>query len=479
MGLGFVGRTYGAAATRQMAATIQVFTAGELRTALTTVYGRPDGVGDIQIAGDIVITEPIVLRAFNQPGDTPRQITISAINGARLSAGPNVISYDWNETQTSMPVFDFGLMTTSPCLGNYTFNGLNINSLNAPTFGALVACDLGGDGTDLVAHALAAPIVNVFDLKATSLYNVFGTYDSTGLFYDSGFGDISTVAYTGSSIDGIILDNTALTPTSMGLNTQRAVLVGCGVQNVAGLSGVSTENQLIIRTTPGFARNTFSGITSLVQFEPFVPGFSVSPTCGDGNVFTGLGIQTFGDYGGWTFIGGSGGHVFAASRQLIAHSTAMPGRTYIGGVDPPLATNTFRSQWQSNNFQITSVMAVGRVGPETISLTDPEILPADCFYNVEWDLTCQIKTGADDGKVSRYKITCTFRTDSSHNITVLTTSTTYAYEEPGSGVGGLDIPLGLTGPSIALAPTRGWPAEYLWTQCTVTLEGIRLPIFDT
>jgi hypothetical protein len=460
-----------------MAATIQVFTAAELRNALTTVYQRSDGIGDIQIAGDIVITEPIALRLFNEVGDTPRQITISAINGARISAGPNAIVYDWNETQTSMPVFDFGVVTTAVPLGNYTFNGLGINSTLAPTFGALVACDMAGEATGTTP--LIAPIVNVFDLRCTSMYNVFGTYDSTGLFYDSGFGDISTVTYTGSSIDGLIIDNTAITPTSIGLNTERAVLVGCGVQNVAGLSGVSTENQIIIRTTPGFARNTFSGVASLVQFEPFVPGFSVTATCGDGNVFTGLGIQTFGDYGGWTFIGGSGGHVFAASRQLIAHSTAMPGRTYLGGATAPLATNTFRSQWQSNNFQITSAGVVGRVGPETIALDDPEILPADCFYNVEWDLTCQIKTGVDDGKVSRYKITCTFRTNSSHNITVLTTSTTYAYEEPGSGVGGLDIPLGLTGPSIALAPTRGWPAEYLWSQCTVTLEGIRLPIFDT
>lgn len=165
-------RAFGKGEQKEQNAVIKVYTADQFKNALTKIYANPAGIGTIQIAGDIVITEPIILRLFPEELGY-RNIIIQAVAGAKIICGiSNDESYYYGEALTNrMPVFDFRANNTGS-VGNpnitYTFKDININTKDSPIFGAVF-----GYNND---YSTLLPVVIINNINIINTQYLFGVY---------------------------------------------------------------------------------------------------------------------------------------------------------------------------------------------------------------------------------------------------------------------------------------------------------------
>lgn len=231
-------RAFGIGETKSQNAVIKVYSAAELKSALTKIYQLPSGVGTIEIAGDIVITEPIKLRSFDALEAAPREIIIQSISGARILNGNQSASVTYNYNIAGynyIPVFDFGIVNsniTNNC--KYTFKDLCINSPNAILpFGALIGFGLGAS-----THQTAK--IAVSNLKAYKLGMIFGAYSPISVFTQSIFAFnyiISDIAIDNSNCPAAI---TGLYVSSPQLILQDSNISNYGVIDITYITPAST-----------------------------------------------------------------------------------------------------------------------------------------------------------------------------------------------------------------------------------------------
>ena len=178
-------RAYGVGETKSQNAVIKVYSVAELKRALTQIYQLANGVGTIEIATDIVITEPIKLKTFDALTIPPKEIIIQCVSGARIINGSKTTSSQHNygiANYNYIPVFDFGYLnnsTTNSC--KYTFKDITINyGKNELPFGAFIAAGVAGNAT--------TSKISIINLKAFNMGIIFGAYNTSGSFSNIIFG---------------------------------------------------------------------------------------------------------------------------------------------------------------------------------------------------------------------------------------------------------------------------------------------------
>jgi hypothetical protein len=306
-------RAYGIGETKSQNAVIKVYSAAELKAALTKVYQLPSGVGTIEIAGDIVITEPIKLKQFS---NATREIIIQCAAGARIINGTTGPSSRYNYNLAGynyIPVFDLGTTdNTSTNLCKYTFKDLTLNSQNTTSFpfGAFVAYGLGS--TDGNAGA-----ISIINLKANKLGTLFAAYNSSGTF-------TSSVTMSNMYMQDFVINNvsmpTAVTGTyitSPQFKLESANIVRTSRLNplapVIGTNDIlffNASNNLRCTVMNSLApitiQNTGSGLNGNTFINCYMTRFSAAPyvtllNCYNLSTTTGIGgathVSTAGDLG--------------------------------------------------------------------------------------------------------------------------------------------------------------------------------------
>lgn len=281
-------RAFGKGERREQNAVIKVYSANELKVALTKVYGLPNGVGTIQIAGDITITEPIKLRQFLVDESAPREIIIQSVGGARIYNGNKTTSsYSYNQTgNNEIPVFDFGKSSATNKVTRYTFKDLIINNDTSRPFGSFIAVDLAGTTTS----ARRICLINISNIKLNNVWNVFASYDSTGTFFYR-----ASVGAFSARIDGLTFRNTDASIISFNLNNfyfslSYGVFSNITVWNNAQKYSTDLFN---INTNYVFVSNVFQSISAFVNINPDPRNTAILPLNGSGNVITGCEIANW------------------------------------------------------------------------------------------------------------------------------------------------------------------------------------------
>lgn len=459
-------RAFGVGETKSQNAVIKVYSAAELKAALTKIYQLPSGVGTIEIAGDIVITEPIKLRQFNISEAQPREIIIQSIAGARIINGrklENDGGYFYNQTNnTNIPVFDFGKAlgnATVPFDPNslsvckYTFKDLMINTPSAKPFGALIAADAYGVGGYISTTA-------VINTKAYNIWNIYAAYDTTGAI------DQQVVGFNNKVDDFKYTTNTGNLITVISLNNQtfgslNGTYSNIGIWQISSYYG-STAKELAIWSNNSFVNNTITSIATNVIINRKLSALGV-PEIGYGNVMIGGTIPNVAFDTGFSFINitpplGQSSTVTPASAAAAANANIS--NAYITN-----AASAFLENSQSINATYTQF--TNGAG----ALIRVDSLPGNAYYEIDWVLAIKYQVS---GLVNNYHIKSTVRVDGGGIGTLVSNSTIYAYEEVvGTLIGIIPGWDGLNN-TFAIAPQDSTPLKIMAT-CTITLNGLRLP----
>jgi hypothetical protein len=460
-------RAFGIGETKSQNAVIKVYSAAELRNALTKVYQLPSGVGTIEIAGDIVITEPIKLRQFNISELQPREIIIQAVAGARIINGRTVENdggYFYNQTNnTNIPVFDFGKAlgnATVPFNPNalsickYTFKDLMINTPSAKPFGALIAADAYGVGGFISTTA-------VINTKAYNIWNIYAAYDTTGAI------DQVVAGFNNKVDDFKYTTNAGNLITEIGLNNKtfgsfNGTFSNIGIWQLSSYYG-STATQLAIWSNNSFVNNILNSIATGVIINRVLDPITSAPTIGYGNVMIGGTVPNVAFDTGFSFINitppvGQSSTVTPASAASAANANIS--NAYITN-----AASAFLENSQSINATYTQ-FTNGAGG-----LIRVDSLPGNAYYEIDWVLAIKYQVS---GLVNNYHIKSTVRVDGGGIGTLISNSTIYAFEEVvGTLIGIIPYWDGLNN-TFAIAPQDSTPLKIMAT-CTITLNGLRLP----
>jgi hypothetical protein len=462
--VGKPNRFFGAGETREQNATIKVYSAAELKQALTRVYGLANGVGTIEIAGDIVLTGPIRLRRFAFGESGPREIIIRGVSGAKILNGrtDGYAGFAWNIAGVeSFPIFDFGPVdgTNNP-VSKYTICDLQIGSESGAPLGAVVAGDIA------LASTVSANDIGLITLNNLKLFNVsaiFGAYDSTGAFAAN-----KLLSIINPKVTDILYRNSAgsgLTTTFF--NTSR---IGCYSGSVRGI-GVwnggqlyQSEDDLTISNNAKLQDCTFCDIFAIVRIE--VP----TPTIvGQGNTISGVSqIASTDVAAGFSYINTNLGAPSSAGNTTLfransAELSAGSG-TNVTADTPAGQIVTFSGQWEFAAFS--------RGGGQLISADLPDAITY-CQYTVDFLVTVKI---VNTGLLNSYHIRATVAIDAA-GTGRLVSSTVVSASEESLTVSGL-IPQWVNSlKRLSIAPTSPGGTGALACTCTVRMSGLKHPAF--
>ncbi len=434
-------RAFGKGEQKQQNAVIKVYSAAEFKNALTQLYTLPSVIGTIEIAGDIVITEPIKLKLFaEEDDDQPLEIIIQAVAGARIINGNKEYgtSYTYDASvNKNIPVFDYGILpTTVPTFPQckYTFKDLTINTENAKPFGALIAGNIAGNDSFL-------PRISLYNIKAANLWNIFAAYDSTTTL------SANVARAYGVVINDFKFSNYDTTITETSLNSQ---YFGCQNSNISNIAlwdlrkFFDSNNKIKINNISAFQSNYIASVTCNTE---------ISGTDGE-----------------WNLI---------LSSQVDENAGFVPGFSYIQ-CNPFLSANNvniFDTDLEKSAFSIVGDDGNNNVATSTTHVIKKSsgfirgiaTLIANTYYEVDWKLTVKYVA---TGLVNAYHFKTSIRVDGTGVGTVISNSTLFAAEEVFT-LSGL-VPT-ILGSELYIEPTD--PPNTLDCSCTITIDGFKQPNF--
>jgi len=404
-------RAFGKGERREQNAVIKVYSVAELKVALTKVYGLPNGVGTIQIAGDITISEPIKLKQFVYPETGPREIIIQSVGGARIYNGSRVASnYNYNAPlNTNIPVFDFGTGygVDAQLVTRYTFKDIQVNSFASPSFGAFIAADLNSPLATMGVSILG--IINISNIKLNNVWNLFAAYDTSGAFT----GDIVAV---GARVDSVLVRNTDADIISFSYNntyfaTGYGVISNISVWNLYERE-LLASNLFSISTSENFVYNTFQGIGLKTEIVPDPLGAGGFPQ-GYGNTFYGGEVVAAQANDSFAFINSK-----VSGTGAINIFPATTGDTSFNIVSPAQQTGSRTDL----DFLVDSKYSVYRQGGSQIVVTD---LPDDGEWEINWHVTVRRRT---TDETNTYHIKTNYRKTAGTGV-IVSNNTIAASEE--------------------------------------------------
>jgi len=360
-------RAYAVGETKSQNAVIKVYSVADLKRALTQVYQLPTGVGTIEIATDITITEPIKLNAYAFAESKISEIIIQAVSGARIINGNKSYgtAYNYNTSgNNNIPVFDFGILPESifpNC--KYTFKDLTINIDNSKPFGALIAANSAGVGAGTTSRKINTITLN--NIKVYNLWNILAVYDTTG------FAGLRTVLCKNLKIDDFKYLNVDPTITQFNYNTAEFCTKDSIINNIGTLGTGTANNFNIYNKRIDFIGNIFTAISAPINIVPILP----SDQSGSSNTIVSS-LINFSDYQqGFAYINTnipSGGAPF--------NNTVLPTTQHLAAFHITAQYNN-ESTTTSSRFIINGT---NKFGASTI----PGFYnaPANSYYELDWKL---------------------------------------------------------------------------------------------
>ena len=459
-------RTFGKGESREQNAIIKVYSAAELKVALTKVYGLPNGVGTIQIAGDITITEPIKLRQFVVSESAPREIIIQSVGGARIYNGNTTSgSYNYNQAgNTEIPVFDFGVCDDQQKVSKYTFKDLIINNDTSRPFGAFVAGDLDGN-TDFDATSFMT-LVTITNLKLTNVRNVFAAYDTSATF--GGF----ILGYA-PRIEGLVFKITETVFTDLKLNSANFASFSGLFNNITTWNIIeSLTYRFTINTNRGLISNSISAVSPIINLVEY-PGVTTLPSStpqnGSGNVITGCTIGTDFTDTSFTFINcdffnnlGRGSTLIPTvntNNSFIVYNNAKQLDVSSGVLDEDFVVKASYSVYTNGVPNLPGTF------DERIYITN---LQQNSNYEVNWRLSVRERS---TDKCNTYHIKTNLKRTTAANGIIVSSSTISASEEFFTLTGLIPV-ASING--CYIAPTLG-AGNLLDVACTIEIIGYKIP----
>lgn len=456
-------RIFGKGESREQNAIIKVYSAAELKKALTKVYRLPNGVGTIQIAGDITITEPIKLKQFVAGQSAPKEIIIQSVGGARIYNGnTSAGSYNYNQAgNTEIPLFDFGVCTTADKVTKYTFKDIIVNNDTSHPFGAFIGADLNGATYPSSFPQLC--LITITNLKLHNVCNVYGVYDTTNTFDFA-----SMIRCYSPRIEGLVFRNeSALVPQFNLANVYFSPVYGLfsniSVWNPGQRSGVN--DRFTINTNWGFVGNTFSAISALVDIikDPRYSGYFPNDN-GFANTITGCEIYTdFRDIS-FSFVNCT----FGTDKSATLIPTKDPNGSCLV-VYNNAAQTALDGTITDNNFVVKQTFTKylqGEGNPISISVNH-----TNYNYEVNWYLSVRERS---TGLCNTYHIKTNLKRGASGNAIIVSNTTVAASEEFFTLTGIIPVitPSG-TLSFLEIAPNAG-AGNLLDAACTVEIHGYKI-----
>ena len=453
-------RAYAVGETKSQNAVIKVYTVAELKRALTQVYQLPNGVGTIEIATDITITEPIKLRQFAQEEAQPREIIIQGVSGARIINGNKDYgtSYNYNQTGNgNIPVFDLGVGVELTAIADlskckYVIRDLVINTPNSKPFGGLIAANINGQQRWL------GPIA-IQNIKAYNLWNIYAAYDTNPAPFSTG--------------DRIILGNTKLDDFKFAINDTSIIEFKLNSEYVGSFGGLfsnigpldpvlafvtyPSNNNLHIWNNSEFVQNTFTSIFSIVKIDVGPLGTNT----GNNNTIIGATLLADSYNSGFTHITSGRQNVSSTSAIFEADST----RSAHNIIAEAILQNSSSIDIEATQVTKTTFNKHTN-GNSGIFISN---LPPNGHYEIDWVLA--VKYDAT-GLTNNYHIKSTCRVDGLGGVTLTNNSTIYAFEEVLTLI---NITPTSSGLDISMSPTDPTPLE-IDCSCNITITGLRMPI---
>ena len=483
-GLTAPNRIFGRGESREQNAIIKVYSVQELKNALTKIYSFKGGIGTIQIAGDITISEPIQLKQFIEGEAAPKEIIIQSIAGARILNG-NKTAGDWDYDMpgnTEIPVFDigqgrqaFGLPRIPQPVVKYTFLDLVINSDTSRPFGAFLVANLFDNWPTFLRFL---PEVKINNLKLFNVHNLFACY-----YRPDPFPVDVIISLVTPNINGVSVRNTDPSIGSFYLNTPAFGFFNGVFSNFGALNWDDkylTTNHLKIYTNDGFYNNTFNGIGLLTEIldDPAISIGNSLRNNGQGNTLIGGELISF-PKNNWSFsfincgIPNLNGQGFGA-QNFSVFPTGYGPRT---GVDLGLesrnsfniVTPNFTPNSAVENFTVESTFCqYTEERNATVSLQSSFVsIPENSEYEVNWHFTVRKRS---TNQVNTYHIKTNVRRETG-NITIISNNTIAASEEF-LGLGSI-FPVSF-GSGMYIRPYLS-ATEELDVSCVVKMTGRGLP----
>lgn len=427
-------RAFGVGELKSQNAVIKVYTATQIKNALTQIYKLPSGTGTIQICGDITLTSPIILKQFLADDQGPKEIIIEAIGGAKILNGrptttsaityENVV-FDMGETQP------LGAEYQNTC--KYTFRNLNINSAEGQFFYGFLKWDSYNKRGGAAVNCYAGP-VSLINFKCTKLMHIYLVDGAT----------IPARDYLqSSSIDGFIIDNETTSPAFNTCLINNATLV-C-LSNYFSNFTTSNYSNLFFTSLGFYSQGDADPESSGNVFVNIVIRFNIFPSVTAANSYgrgTLIGCRALIEApraGGWnidnTSMKGtenpSGVPYADGIRTQFAAGNLEADETYINGVDLvgfPQDTNNQATIEHTHVFNSEGNLLV------LVEEIRTPTLPTDSRYIVDWKISA-IKVATNE--VNSYNMQTTVK-NVGGVVTILDNTTIYAYEEVPGQVFGLN-----------------------------------------
>jgi hypothetical protein len=453
-------RAYAVGETKSQNAVIKVYSVADLKRALTQVYQLPNGVGTIEIATDITITEPIKLRQFANEEAQPREIIIQGVSGTRIINGnkTNGTSYNYNQAGNgNIPVFDLGLGVNATAISDiskckYVIRDLVINTPNSKPFGAIVSANINGDQRWL------GPIA-IQNIKAYNLWNVYAAYDTN----PAPFSTTDRIILVNTKLDDFKFANIDSSITEFSLNSEYTGSFGGLFANIGPLDPVlayvtsPSINYLHIWNNSSFAQNTFTSIFSIVKIDVGPLGTNY----GSNNTIIGATLRPDSYGEGFTHI--TSGRESVSSTSAIFDTSST--RSAHNIIAEALIENSSSVVIEATQVTKTTynVHTNGNTG---MFIQD---LQPNSHYEIDWVLA--VKYDAS-GLTNNYHIKSTCRVDGLGSITLTNNSTIYAFEEVFTLINITPVSVGT---AIVMSPTDPTPLE-IDCSCNITITGLRMPI---
>lgn len=417
-------RIFGKGESREQNAVIKVYSAAELKKALTKIYTQKGSIGTIQIAGDITITEPIKLKAFIENTNKPKEIIIQSVGGARIHNGNSVAGdFDYDTAgNTEIPVFDIGTgrdLAEAQLITKYTFKDLIINSDESRPFGAFIAANLFSStgNTELFISQ-----IKIQNLKAFNLHSIFSGYSSDGTF-------TNFVTAVMCNIDGIAIRNTDPSITAFTFNGGNSGVIYSSITNIGTLNETdrqNTKNILLIYGSNYMRFNSFHSLGVLVKVkENPNPSFYVQFECGFSNIIKTSEIQEIASNDSFSFLSCRFSNaISSASTDII--QTKGPDTGFI--VTTPTTYGYASPPPLNNDFVVEDTFCVFRDSDPSINeaFVSSGAMYFDSHYEIDWFFTVYKYS---TGETNNYHIKSHIRRGSSGAVTNYSNNTVAASEE--------------------------------------------------
>lgn len=458
-------RTFGKGERREQNAVIKVYSANELKVALTKVYQLPNNVGTIQIAGDITITEPIKLKVDPKSFERPKEIIIQSIGGARIyNGGAETGNYNYNIVgNTSIPVFDFGDIFG---LGNiyvkFTFKDIIVNNITSEPFGSFIGIDLVGRS----ANTWFTPVIEITNLKVNNVWSLVSCYDSTNTF-----GGQSHIVMYGAKINGVSIknDNTSITGfylSNSHLGIEYGNFSNFGVLNDAdqGIAPFASSNDLVIVTNGFINNNNIYSISTNIRIENGArsyTGYLADYPDGQGNTISGADITDTFPTKSFNYVNCR--HLVNISALFVTENTQESLITSAIAKQTDISGNVLDTDFVVDT---TFCKYTNGLGEQILALEGASSNLNDANYEVNWHLSIRERT---TGLTNCYHIKTNCK-GIAGIITVISNTTVSSSEEfftltgitPAVGSGGIEI-----------NPTAG-AANLLDVACVIHIKGYKI-----